>query len=452
MEIKKNTELTLDIIDMTAEGSGIGKVDGLVIFVEGTAPGDKALVHIIKAKKNYAIGKLVKIIKPSKDRTVVDCSAFPACGGCAYRHISYDAEKKIKYKRVSDAFQRIGKIDITPKEILFGNTDGYRNKAQFPVRMQNGKLEIGFFAGKTHRIIPCNDCRLQPMEFSDILSAIKKWLLVNPVSIYDEETGEGLLRHIYIRKAFVTGEIMVCLVINGNSLPGSTSFVNTLTSQFPQIKTIVLNVNTENTNVILGQKCLNLIGDGYITDILCGKKFRISPLSFYQVNHDTAEILYNKAAEYASLTGEETVIDLYCGAGTIGLTMIDKIKKLYGVEIVPQAIEDAKINAELNNVDNAEFICADAAEAAKILETKGIKPEVLIVDPPRKGCDAELINTIAKMNPDRVVYVSCDAGTLARDCAIFAEYGYQINDATPVDMFPRTTHVETVVLMSRKVK
>ena len=449
MEIKKNLDLKLQIVDMTTEGSGIGKIDGMAVFVPGTAPGDIVTAHIIKVKKNYAIGKVLKINKPSNDRIENDCDCFPACGGCAYRHISYEAEKKIKQKRVTDAFQRIGKIDIVPNPILTGNTERYRNKAQFPVRMQSGKLETGFFAEKTHRIIPCSDCILQPAEVSDILNFIKKWLLQNPVSIYNEETGTGLVRHIYIRKAFNTGEIMVCIVINGEKMPRSDSLVNSLTGEFPQIETIVLNVNTENTNVILGKKCVNIYGDGYITDILCGKKFRISPLSFYQVNHDTAEILYEKAAEYAGLTGNETVIDLYCGAGTIGLTMIDKIKKLYGVEIVPEAIEDAKINAQINNADNAEFICSDAAAATIILENRGVKPDVLIVDPPRKGCDKELIETISRMNPEKVVYVSCDVATLARDAAIFNDYGYTVNEITPVDMFPRTVHTETVVLMTK---
>lgn len=435
---------------MTAEGSGIGKIDGLAVFVPGTAIGDSVTAHIIKAKKNYAIGKVLKINKPSRDRTENDCPAFPACGGCAYRHISYGAELRIKRKRVADAIERIGGIDVGTQKILRGKDSAYRNKAQYPVRILNGKVETGFFAERTHRLIPCADCRLQPEENGEILALIKKWILLNPVTIYDEESGKGLIRHLYIRKAFATGEIMVCVVINGDSLPYCDSLVSELTERFPQIKSIVLNVNRENTNVILGKECKTVFGSDCIEDILCGKRFRISPLSFYQVNHDTAELLYGKAAEYAALTGGETVIDLYCGAGTIGLSMIDGIKKLYGVEIVPEAVEDAKKNAELNGVTNAEFICADASEAAEILAGRGIRPDVLIVDPPRKGCDRALIGTIAEMAPSRVVYVSCDPATLARDLAIFRESGYETAEVTPVDMFPRTAHVESVALLARR--
>ena len=429
----------------------MGHYESQAVFVANTAVGDEIIAHIIKAKQNYAVGIISRIITPSADRTDCDCPSFLRCGGCSYRHITYESELKGKFNRVRDSFARIGHIDICPDGITGAESvDRYRNKAQYAVGLDgNGKLVIGFYSPKSHRITDCESCLLQPAEFSEILKCIRHCILTGGVTVYNPETGKGLIRHIYLRKADNTGEIMVCLVINGNAVPHKTNLVASLLRTNKNIKTVVLNINTENTNVILGDKCVPLYGDGYITDILCGKKIRISPLSFYQVNHSQAQKLYEKAAEYAELDKDDILIDLYCGAGTIGLSMSDKVKSLIGVEVIPEAVNDAEFNARLNGVTNAKFICDDAKGAAKRLLESGIKPDVVITDPPRKGCDAEVIKAIAGMQPKRVVYVSCDPATLARDCERFREYGYEVIKATAVDMFPRTVHVETVVLLSK---
>ncbi len=454
MALKKNDEIRVKIESISSEGSGVAHFDGQAVFVANTAVGDDLIVHIIKAKSKYAVGIIKKIIKPSKDRIDCDCEVFSRCGGCAYRHISYESELKGKKQRVQDAFDRIGKLDIKVDDIIGSeNVDHYRNKAQYPVGLsQNGDLIIGFYSPKSHRICDGTNCLLQPEEYSSILKCIKLWALTSKVTIYDEESGKGLLRHIYLRKAEVTGEVMVCLVATGESVPNKNKLIELLLNENSNIKTIVLNVNSKRTNKILGEKCVYLYGDGYITDILCGKEIRISPLSFYQVNHNQAERLYEKAKEYAQLTGNETLLDLYCGAGTIGLSMSDSVKELIGVEVVPQAIEDAKFNAALNKVTNARFICDDAKGTAKTLLKEGTRPNVIVLDPPRKGCDIEVIESVAGMSPDRVVYVSCDPATLARDCAIFAELGYETEKVLAFDLFPRTVHVETVCLLSKNEK
>ena len=449
--LKKNDTIELEITGYTSEGSGVGHHNGQAVFVQGAAEGDLIECLIIKAKKTYAIGKLMNVLKASPDRIVPDCPAFPRCGGCVYRHISYAAELKQKRQRVADALSRIGHLRITPAEITgCVSPDRYRNKAQYPVGMNNGRLLTGFYAPFSHRVIDCKNCLLQPAEFAAVLKAAAKWAEKYKIPVYTEENQKGLLRHIYIRKGFETGEIMVCLVINGQKIFKTQELIESLKTVCPEIKTILLNHNTEDTNVILGKKNTVLYGDGTIEDILCGKRFRISPLSFYQVNHDQAQRLYEKAAEFAITPQTETVIDLYCGAGTIGLSLADKVKNVIGVEIVPEAIEDAKINAKLNGITNAEFICGDASLAAKELDERGIQPDTVIVDPPRKGCDEALLHTIADMAPERIVYVSCDPGTLARDLAILENLGYKALEVCPYDMFPRTVHVETVVQLVRK--
>lgn len=448
--LKKNDIIELEITGYTSEGSGVGHHNGQAVFIQGAAEGDTVECLIIKSKKTYAIGKLLNIIKASPDRIIPDCGVFPRCGGCVYRHISYEAELRQKRQRVADALSRIGHLDIEPEQITgCVSPDRYRNKAQYPVGMGNGRLLTGFYAPFSHRVIDCKNCLLQPEEFAGILKAVAKWAEKYKIPVYTEEDGKGLLRHIYIRKGFETGEIMVCLVINGAKIFKTNELIETLKTACPEIRTVLLNHNTEDTNVILGKKNTVLYGDGYIEDILCGKRFRVSPLSFYQVNHDQAQRLYEKAAEFAIAPETETVIDLYCGAGTIGLSLADRVKNVIGVEIVPEAIEDAKINAAINSITNAEFICGDAALAAKELDERGILPDTVIVDPPRKGCDEALLHTIADMAPERVVYVSCDPGTLARDLAILETLGYKTEKVCPFDMFPRTVHVETVVLMSR---
>lgn len=446
--MQKNDIIEFNITAMSSEGSGIGRYEGLAVFVPMTAVGDKLKVKILKVKSNCAFGKIEEIITPSVARTESDCEVFSKCGGCVYRHISYTEELKIKQQRVEEAVKRIGSVDMTANPIVFGADLGYRNKAQYPVS-ENGT--VGFFGPHSHRIIPCQNCNLQPEEFSRICNAFTAWFKTSGNSAYNEQTGKGLIRHLYIRKATVTGEIMVCFVVNGNSVNKIDSFESTLKKLLGEkLKTLVLNINKNKTNVILSDKCKAIYGDGYIYDVLCGNKIRINPLSFYQVNHDMAELLYKKAEEYASPEGK-TVLDLYCGAGTIGLSMAEKAKKVVGVEIIPEAVEDAKFNAKNNNIQNAEFICGDAKEAAKQLAQKGIKPDTVIVDPPRKGCSAELLNTIANdFSPERLVYVSCDPATLARDIKILTELGYSLKEYTPFDLFPRTSHVETVALLRRK--
>ena len=446
--MQKNDETVLEIIDMTSDGSGIGKCGGMAVFVPMTAIGDTALVKILKVKKSFAYGKLIEIIKPSPDRAENDCPSFSQCGGCVYRHISYGAECRIKSDKVYEAIKRIGGTDMPPMPIICsGSSDRYRNKAQYPLTADG---EAGFYAFHSHRIVKCRDCALQPDAFSQITDACRDWIIENNISVYNEERHSGLLRHIYLRIAEATGEIMVCAVINGKTLPYSDDFTDRVTAACSAVKSIQININTEKTNVILGEECRVLWGEKYITDILCGIKVRLSPLSFYQVNRATAELLYKKAAEYAEPDGK-TVLDLYCGAGTIGLSLAKRAEKIIGVEIVPQAVKDARFNAKLNGITNAEFICNDAAGAAAELALKGVKPDVVIVDPPRKGCSAELIATIAeRFSPERAVYVSCDPATLARDIKIFAEKGYSLKEYTPVDMFPRTSHVETVALLTRE--
>ena len=450
-ELSKNDKIELEITGYTSEGSGVGHYNGQAVFVQGAAEGDTVECLIIKAKKTYAIGKLISIIKASPDRIIPDCTAFPRCGGCVYRHISYEAELRQKQQRITDALSRIGHLDITPRNIVGCDSPAhYRNKAQYPVSLVNGRLMTGFFAPFSHRVIDCKNCLLQPVEFADILKVIAKWVEKYKIPVYSEDTGKGLLRHIYLRKGFETQQIMVCLVINGEKIFKADELISQLIKSCDKITTVILNHNTEDTNVVLGKKNTVLWGKGYIEDILCGKKFKISPLSFYQVNHDQAQKLYEKAAEYAIDNSTETVMDLYCGAGTIGLSLADKVKQIIGVEIIPDAIEDAKINAKLNKITNAEFICGDASKAAEELNKRGILPDTVIVDPPRKGCDEALLNTISEMAPDRIVYVSCDPGTLARDLAILEKLGYRTVEVTPFDLFPRTVHVETVVLLCKK--
>lgn len=449
--LTKNDTVEVEITDFTSEGSGVGHKNGMAVFVAGSAPGDVVECVIIKAKNNYAVGKLTNIIKASPDRQVPDCRVFPRCGGCAFRHITYEAELKMKQKRVADAVMRVGHIDLAPRGIVASPSEKhYRNKAQYPVAVNGGRLLTGFYAPFSHRVIDCKTCLLQPESFAPILRTVARWAEKYKVSVYDETRHCGLLRHIYIRKAFATGETMVCLVENGEKLFKTDALVNELLKTDPTVKTVLINVNPADTNVILGGKNKILYGDGFIEDILCGTRFRISPLSFYQVNREQAENLYGKVAEYV-LDGKcDTVLDLYCGAGTIGLTLAKKVKRLIGVEIVPDAVRDAKFNAELNGIQNAEFICGDAAAASAKFAAENITPDAVILDPPRKGCAPSLLADIAHMSPDRIVYVSCDPATFARDCALLADHGYVLKEYTPFDMFARTAHVETVGLLKKE--
>lgn len=449
--LNKNDIVNLTIEGMTHNGSGVGKINGFAVFVPFTAVGDEIKARILKVNKNYAFGKIEEIITPSESRIEPDCETNVRCGGCTYRHISYEEELRVKRERVKDAFKKIGGMDITVLPVIpCENITGYRNKAQFPVKTgENGEVDIGFFALRSHEIINVDNCAIQSPVFAEIVRVFRQWIKENDISIYNEQTGNGLLRHIYLRQGFYTGQIMVCAVINGYNLPHSQSLIDLLTKAEPNIKSIVLNINKKSTNVILGDSCKAIWGSDKIEDNLNGIRFLISPLSFYQVNPAQTVKLYEKAIELAGLDGTQTVLDLYCGIGTISLFMAGKAKEVYGVEIVEEAVKDAQENTKLNGITNAQFFTGDAFKAAAVLAEKGIRPQVLVLDPPRKGIEPQLIDLIAEMSPEKIVYVSCDSETLARDVRLFSEKGYKTNTAFPVDMFPRTPHVECVVLMSR---
>lgn len=449
-DMNKNDIITLLITDISAEGSGIGKYEGLAVFVPQTAVGDCVSARILKVKKNYAFARAEELITPSSSRIAQDCCAFNRCGGCTLRHINYSAECEIKFNRVRETMRRIGGVTLEPEPLVPSPDFGrYRNKAQYPIAADGS---VGFYAPRSHRIISNSDCLLEPACFSAAAEALKAWIAANNVSIYNEETHKGLLRHLYLRIARATNQIMVTLVINGTGVPNPDNLITRLHGVLgSSLKSVQLNINRKATNVVLGDKNIVLFGSSTITDILRGVKVRISPHSFYQVNRDAAELLYSIAEDYASPDGS-TVLDLYCGAGTIGLSMAHRAREIIGVEIVPQAVEDARFNAEQNGILNARFICADAATAAKELAHSGAVPDVVILDPPRKGCDEALLNTVAlSFAPQRLVYVSCDVSTLARDTAILKNLGYSIKKYTPVDMFPRTAHIETVALFVRTV-
>ncbi|MBQ6569618.1 MAG: 23S rRNA (uracil(1939)-C(5))-methyltransferase RlmD [Clostridia bacterium] len=453
MNIKKNDVIEVEITGMTSEGNGVGRYEGTAIFIPDTAEGDRVRAIVVKLAKNYAFGKAVEILTPSPDRIETDCEVSRKCGGCVFRHISYNAELKIKAQRVKDALTRIGGFENLQVEPIVGAQmpDFYRNKAQLPVRADaDGNPMVGFFAPRSHRIIDCGGCKLSPAEFEEISAVFTGWMSDFNISPYNEEQNSGTVRHLYLRKGFKTGEIMVCVVSRVFPVPHTDELVKRLSEKFDCIKSIVINVNPQKTNVILGERCVTLFGRDYINDYLCGLKFKISPLSFYQVNRDQAERLYGLAAQCADLRGDEVLLDLYCGTGTIGLSMAKSVKKLIGVEIVPQAIEDAKKNAAENGIENARFICADAAKAAVMLAGENISPDVVILDPPRKGCSPELLETVAGFEPEKIVYVSCDPATLARDMKILNELDYSPKTVIPVDMFPRTSHVEAVVLMTKR--
>lgn len=441
--MKKNDIIELLITDIASEGSGIGKVDGMAVFVPLTAVGDKILARVLKVKSNYAFAKLEQILTPSNLRTKVDCNVFTRCGGCVFRHINYESECALKQNRVEQAMRRIGNINLNSQSIIHSNTPNrYRNKALYPVA-QGG--EIGFFSNHSHRVIPCGDCFLHPEAFFKAGEIFTNFIKQHNISVYHEESHTGLLRHFYLRQGKQTDELMVGIVINGNDLPFKNELIKSLQSEFCEnLKSIILNINTKKTNVVLGDKNILLYGREYIYDILCGVKVRISPHSFYQVNHDMTERLYKKVAEYATPQGK-TVLDLYCGAGTIGLSMAKSAKNIIGVEIVASAVRDANQNAKENNITNARFICDDAATAATQLKAEGISADVVILDPPRKGCEQKLLKTVAQdFAPDKIVYVSCDVATLARDTLILETLGYKLQEYTPCDLFPRTKHCEVV--------
>ena len=455
MPLQKNQILTLRIERLSSDGSGVAhSPDGETVFVPGAAPGDEADVRIVKDCKRYAFGILDHLRTPSPDRIPVDCAVAGPCGGCSLRHLDYTAELRAKQENVTDAFRRIGGLDVPVLDICPSpEVDRYRNKVQFPVGMdKNGAPCIGFYAGRTHRIVPCPDCKLQPGVLNDIGNALCRFFAENGIQPYNEETGRGLVRHIFLRRGAHSGQIMVCLVCTRPNFPHADALCTRLREQFADIATILLNVNSKNTNVILGTETHTLYGPGYIEDTLCGVPVQLGPLSFYQVNTLAAERLYGIAAQYAQLTPDDLLLDLYCGMGTIGLSMVDHCRELVGVEIVPEAIESAKANAaRMGDAVAAKscFFCADAGQAATRLAAEGLHPDVVMLDPPRKGCDEATLSAVVRMAPRRVVYVSCNPATAARDAAWLEQNGYHAEKVQPVDLFPRTKHCETVVLLSK---
>lgn len=453
MEFKKNDLVTVKIEDMGHDGEGIGKAEGYTLFIKDTVIGDVVEAKIMKMKKNYGYARLVRVLEASKDRTEPKCSVARACGGCQLQFLTYEKQLEFKKNKVVGNLERIGGFSDIPVEKVIGmeNPWRYRNKAQFPVgKDKEGNLITGFYAGRTHSIIPNTNCYLGVEVNEEILNAVLDYMRENHVEPYDEVTGKGLVRHILIRYGFKTKEIMVCIIINGRKIPNAAGLVEKL-KDISGMTSITLNVNTKRNNVILGNEILPLWGKEYITDYIGEVKYQISPLSFYQVNPVQTEKLYGTALEYAGLTGKEIVWDLYCGIGTISLFLAQKAQKVYGVEIVPAAIEDARKNAEINGIENAEFFVGKAEEVlpAKYKED-GVYADVIVVDPPRKGCDGALIETMLSMKPERIVYVSCDSATLARDLKVLCEKEYQVEKVAVCDMFPGSVHVETVVLLGRK--
>lgn len=453
--IKKNEEYIITIEDMGSEGEGVGKIDGYTIFVKDAIPGDVARIKITKEGKSYGYGRLMEVITSSEYRVEAVCSVARKCGGCQIQEMSYEAQLAFKEKKVQNNLERIGKIPPSEYEMctITGMEEPfhYRNKAQFPVGTdKGGNIVTGFYAGRTHSIITCDDCAIGDEVNKDILAIIKNHMKKHGIKPYDEEKHTGLVRHILIRRGFTTGQCMVCIIINGLEFKGSSELVEEL-KKIDGMTSISLNINREKTNVIMGKMVIDLYGEGYITDYIGDVRFRISPLSFFQVNPVQTRELYGKALEFAGLTGNETVWDLYCGVGTISLFLAKSARKVYGVEIVPEAIADARKNAKLNGIENTEFFVGKAEEIVpKMYREYGIGADVVVVDPPRKGCDQKLLETMVMMKPERIVYVSCDSATLARDLKYLRENGYQVKKVQPVDMFPHSNHVETVVLLSLK--
>ena len=453
--LEKNKEYTLDIISQGYEGEGIAKVDGYPIFIEGAIIGEKVRALIVKVKKNFAYGKLLEILETSNERVEPKCNYYKRCGGCSVQHMDYTRQLDFKWDRVKDCVHKIGGLskELVKYPLGMENPIRYRNKVQLPIGLVNGKLSIGFYAPRSHNIIDLETCLIQDEIADRVVDLTRKWIEdyeISPATIDGKFNPKGLLRHIMIRRGFKTNEVMVVLVTLKDKVPYINEFVKLISENINGIKSIVQNVNPKETNVILGEKCVTLWGNDVITDYIGDFKFNISPLSFFQVNPVQTEVLYGKALEYAGLTGDERVFDAYCGTGTITLFLSQKAKKVYGVEIVEPAIVNARENAKLNSVGNAEFFVGKSEEVIPELISKGIKPEVIVVDPPRKGCDIKLLEAIGKAKPQRIVYVSCDPSTLARDLKILEEQGFKTEFVQPVDMFPHTSHVETVVLLSRK--
>lgn len=450
MPLFKNQVIPLKILSMSSDGNGIGKYDGQAVFVPFSAPRDELFVKIVKVQNSYAFGIIDSFFKESDARIKPDCDIFGKCGGCAFRHLTYEQELIEKQNMVEDSITRLGGISASVSKILPSpNVERYRNKVQLPLYQDETGVHTGFYAGRSHRVIPCTDCFLQPAIFTEIASFLCDFFTKNNIPVYNEANHTGLLRHIYLRHAVTIGKVMVCLVLNGKKIPNCAQLIEELTAKFNCISGLIINVNKQRTNVVLGEKCLTMFGEDVLHDTLSDVPVALNPLSFYQINTQGAEQLYAVAFTFANLKPTDVLLDLYCGAGTIGLSMAKACKQVIGVEVVPEAIESAKQNAAKMGANNTRFICADASVAAKSLLKEGLKPNVVVVDPPRKGCDEATLNAIGEMQVNSIVMVSCNPATAARDCKHLVNLGYAVQAVQPVDMFPRTKHVECCVLLCR---
>ena len=446
---KKNASLTLEITGYTAEGMGVARWEGRVVFIPGTILGERWEVQLLKVKTNVAWGRAVRLLVPSPERVELDCPLAGRCGGCQYRHMTYEEELRAKRQRVQDALSRVGGVSLELPQVLGAeNPLRYRNKVQFPVAQEKRGLAVGYYRARSHDVLDVDDCLLQPEAVTTLRRAFKGWMERYRVPAYDEGTCQGLIRHLYVRTN-QAGEALCCVVANGTRLPHAPELVQSLRQAVPTLAGLVLNSNTKDTNVILGPNYRTIWGRDFLEERLCGMTFRLSVPSFFQINRAQTERLYAQALEFAGLTCQETVLDLYCGIGTISLALAQRAGQVIGAEIVPEAVQDAQANAARNQVDNARFLCGDAGEAAFQLAAEGVRPQVICVDPPRKGLAPEVPEILASMAPERIVYVSCDPATLARDVKRFGELGYPAVKARAVDLFPRTAHVETVVLLSK---
>lgn len=454
--VEKNKEYIFDIISQGYEGEGIAKIDNKYpIFIEGALKGEKVKVRIVKVNKNFAYGKLMEVLDASEERVNPPCAIYKRCGGCKLQHASYKAQLDFKWDRVKDCVSKIGKLDPSIVKYPLGmeNHWRYRNKVQLPIGLINGEVKIGFFAPRSHDIIDMESCLIQDEIGDKVVKLTREWIEkfnIRPYNVDGEYDEKGIVRHIMIRRGFTTNEVMVVLVTNGEKLPHKEEFVDLMVKNIPEIKSVIQNINSKKTNVILGLESKTLWGEDTISDYIGDFRFNISPLSFFQVNPTQTEVLYGKALEYANLTGNEEVFDAYCGTGTITLFISQKAKKVYGVEIIPQAIDNAWINAKENKVENVEFFVGESEVVIPDLINNGVKADVVVVDPPRKGCDKKLLDAITNIDAKKIVYVSCDPSTLGRDLAILEENGYKTLEVQPVDMFPNTSHVENVAKLIKK--
>lgn len=445
----KNQIYETEITDYTAEGQGVAHIEGCAVFVPNAIAGERVRLQVTLARKTWAAGKITEILEKSPHRVNRTCPVAKLCGGCDFWHMDYDEECRLKAERVKNCLNRIGGERLESVPILGAPTcEGYRNKAQYPVACKKGRAYAGFFRAGTHEVIENDRCRILPEETDRVKKIVIDYVNLNHVPVYDEQTHRGLLRHIYVRRGAVSGQILVCLVLNGDGLPKVKHLIEALKA-VPGFTTLVLSINTRQGNAVLGDKFVTLYGPGFIEDTLCGFSFRLSARSFYQVNHHQAQRLYETAIDLAGITKEDLVLDLYCGVGTITLAMAGRAGKVLGVEVVPQAIEDARDNARRNGIENAEFFCADAGEAALRLEKEGIHPDIITVDPPRKGLNSDAIEAISRMSPKRLVYVSCDPATLARDVALLKERGFRVEKVAAADLFPKCSHIESIALLKR---